>query len=121
IDGVLDRDLPSTPAGRCAERVDRTAACADQRGGDRPLLQEIDNAINGVAFADPAQIELDAWLVETDRPVARIEDDVPAADVPPGCAELAFNRQMAVALVEAPRFHQRTNSNVERPVRVTAG
>jgi len=85
VRGVLDRDLPGLGSGRRAEAVDAAAAEVDERRGDAPAPQPLDRAVDGVALADAAQVELDAGAVDAlDRLVpslARIEDDlVPMAE-----------------------------------------
>ena len=64
IDRILDLDVPSIAAGRRTEPVDRAASGADQGGGDLPLSEQPDDAIDGVAFGDASEIQLDAGVIE---------------------------------------------------------
>ena len=72
------------------------------------------DAIDRVAFGDPAEIELDARLVERDRPVRGIHHHVRGADVAAGDGELVVGRHAPFAAEESPRLHQRADGDVER-------
>ena len=102
-----------------AEAVDRAAASADQGGRDAALLQERDDAIDGVALGNATEIELDLRNVEPDGARRRIEDDVPVADVALAPAS-SSPRDPAVAQEEPPRLHQWSHRDVERAVSITA-
>ena len=64
IDRILELDSPTVGAGRRAEPVDRAASGADQGRADLPALEQCDDAIDGVAFGDPSEIQFHAGFVE---------------------------------------------------------
>ena len=103
-----------------AEAVDGAAPRADERRRDAVLLKEGDDAIDGVALRDAAEIELDAWRIETNRARRSVQHDVTIADAAHDVAQLGIGRHAAVAFEESPRFHQRTDGDVEGAVRVAA-
>src|SRR5262249_57160210 len=116
VDRILKRHVPSVTLGWRAETVDGAAAGADQRRVDLFFLEQAHDAIDGVPFGDAAEIELDAGLVETNRSRGWIQRHVRGADVTSRRGEIGVRRQPAVAAEEAPRFHQRTDGDVERAV-----
>jgi len=69
---------PSRP-GRGAEPVDGAAPRANQRGGDLTRSEQPDDPIRGVAFGYPAEIELDARLVEGDRLDGDVQNPTPSS------------------------------------------
>ena len=83
-DRIPDFDCPGFPAGRCAEGVDGAPSGADQRGRDLSAPEQAHDAIDGIALGNSAEVELDPWRVEGDRPRTAIDDDMRASDEPPG-------------------------------------
>ena len=66
---VLDVDLPRLGSRWRAQPVDAAAAEVDERRADASAPQLVDRAVDGVALADAAEVELDAGAVEANRAV----------------------------------------------------
>ena len=77
--------------------------------------EHVRHAIDCVAFADAAGIELQARHAEAHRPGRMIQEDMAIADVPERGVDLAAIWQRAFTVVEAPHAHQRTDGDVEAP------
>ena len=127
LNGILNGDRPiafqvkGAPADRAStEAVNGAASRADQSRHTLMLFEFRDDAIDGVALGDASEIELDAGLVEADRPRARIEGYMSAPDQPPRCRQLGVGWHAAFAAEEAPRLHQRSDGDVERAIRIPA-
>src|SRR4029453_11082139 len=103
-----------------AECVYRAAAGADKRCGDAVSLQESDDAIDGVAFGDPTEIELDTGNIESNCARRWAKDDVGIPDTPPRLAQLDVGGHMAIAFEESPRLHQRPDRDVEGAIGLDA-
>jgi hypothetical protein len=101
---------------RRAERVDGAASGADQRGGDLPLLQQRNDAIDRVPLRDATEVELYAGRVEGDRQRRGIQRHVRAADETARRGELGLRGDAAFSAEEAPRLDQRSDRDVEGAV-----
>src|SRR5579872_748762 len=78
---AADRDGPGLLAGRRAEGVDRAGPAMQQRRVDFELLaQQLDRALDGIALADCAELQLHARPIEADRLLIRVQIDVAHAD-----------------------------------------
>jgi len=118
--GILDCDLPRLGARRRAEPIDAAAAEVHERRVDAAGTQPLDRPVDGIALADPAEVELDAVVVEAHGSGGAIEKDVPIAHGFAHARELRGLRHAPFVAEEAPRLHQRAHGHVEGPVRLTA-
>ena len=82
--------------------------------------QDVNRAIDCVAFRNAPEIELDSRPVEGDRPIARAQHDVLEAYPATELHELVVRRNATLAVKEAPRLHERTDGDVERAVGLAA-
>ncbi len=113
-------DVPGVVSWRRAEGVQRAAAGADEGGSDVVGFQDVDDAVDGVAFGDATEIQLDAGLIEPDRVIGAVQDDVLVADLVLQLFDFGRRGQSAFAAEEAPRLHQRADGDVERAARLAA-
>lgn len=111
-----DDDAPAPLAGRVAERIDRAAASAQERGGDVVGAQDGDGGVHGEAFADAAGVEVDAGNSEVDGSCGRVEVEVAIADNHANFGEIGGSGDPTSRTEEPPGLHQRADGDIEGSV-----
>ena len=117
---ILDADLPGLGSRWRAQAVDAAPAEVDERRAHAAAAQQIDRAVDSVALADAAEVELDAGAIEANRPVLAVEDDVAVPHDGERRLDLPLFRQPALVAEKSPRLHERPHRHVEGSVRVAA-
>ena len=110
IDRILNLDIPRVAARRRPEAVDRAAAGTDQGGSDVTPPKQVDDTIDGVALRDAAQIQFDAWPIESDRLLIAFKTTARATDAQPRVCELLVGRARGLHHGRSP-----TPSSTGRP------
>ena len=107
---------PIRLSGRRADRADRAAARVDHRRADAVRLQHLERAIDGVALADPAEIDREA----VDRKWIRSGASSAILSEPTHRLrrrDLVIRRTAAIGVRLLPGAQQRRDGDVERPAR----
>src|SRR5260370_3381459 len=115
--GIGDVNWPTPRFGRSADRIDGAASGGDERSGYVLLMQQCDHAIDCVAFADAAGIELHGGSVgERNGAGGCIEVNFAPACLLFQSEELHFRRDAPVIEEEPPCTHQWADGDVKGSV-----
>lgn len=116
--GAADGDAPGVGdiGGGVAEGDDGAGAAVEEGVGDTVFAEGFGGAIEGVAFADGAEVEDEAGLEEADGEVGFVEVEVLEADAGAGGVEFAWGGDLAGAAHEAPGAKEGCGGDIEGAV-----
>ncbi len=114
VPGVGNADGPAAGlVWRIAKAENTAAGCGDERVAKTSCAEDLDHAIDSIAFAHSAGIDLDAGTVEVHRSVPCVQFNVLISDDFECVVELVGRWNVMSSAEKSPGAHERTDGDIE--------
>ncbi len=116
MEGGIDGDAPGVGGFGGAEGEGGAGAAVEEGIMDVGIAEDGGRAVDGVAFADGAEVEAGVGVGEADGEIGGVEEELPGTDGGEGGREGGGVRRVAGAADEAPGLEEGADGDVEGAV-----
>src|SRR3954453_9947112 len=109
----MDRDFPTRFTRRRPESIDRAGAAMQERAQNFGVAQEGDRLLDGIAFANRAEIDHHPFFAKSHRGILRVEFNQTHTDARARLLDFFRRRHTTVSSHESPASDEWRDGNIK--------